>query len=213
MKNAMKTASYWAGVFTLTATIAACATPPAEDTGALVGMTSGGSTYEKGVPGGVTTQVSTLEATVAHIDYKKRTVQLVDALGNRKTLEVGPEAVNFNQIKKGDAVKIAFVDELVVYLRDKGEPADDGAAGVAARAPAGQKPQVFVAQSAELTAVVKSVDLAKHTATLKFPDGKLQTVQVRPDVMLDKRQVGREVTFRLSKAMAISVEKTDQSGR
>lgn len=206
MKKSSKLSSAFLAMLPLAALLTACAAPPADTASALEGKTEGATTVQKGVPGGVTTSVSTLVATVAQIDYKKRTLQLLDDKGNRKTLEVGPEAVNFPQIKKGDVVKIAFVDELLIYMREKGVPADDGAAGVIAKAPDGEKPQVLAAQVAELTAVVKSVDLAKHTATLMFPDGGTETVPVRADVKLDKKQVGKEVTFRRSKAMAISVE-------
>jgi hypothetical protein len=41
---------------------------------------------------------------------------------------------------------------------------------------------------------------------LMFADGSVETVPVRADVKLDKKQVGREVSFRRSQAMAISVE-------
>lgn len=208
MKNALNTRLHWTSLLALTVALTACASP-APESAALVGQAAGAVAYQEGVPGGSATQVSTLVATVAAIDYKQRTVTLLDEQGNRKTLAVGPEASNFNQVKKGDIVKIAVVDELLIYVREKGRPGNDGAEGLVAKAPAGEKPAMIAAESAEMTAVVKAVDLAKHTATLQFPDGRQQTVKVRPDVKLDKKQVGREVVFRLSSAMAISVEKPE----
>jgi hypothetical protein len=161
---------------------------------------------EPGVPGGVSTNVTTMTALVTAVDYKKRTVTLKNDLGEKRTLKVGPEAVNFNQIKTGDHVTVEVAEELAVYMRDKNAPNNDGAAGIVAQAAPGEKPAVLFADTVEVTAVVKALDLNKHTATLQFPDGSTKTVAVRQDVVLDKKQIGREVVFRMTSAMAVTVE-------
>ena len=91
--------------------------------------------YEEGVPGGVATNVAKLSAKVSAIDYTTRRVTLVDDAGNKKSMVIVPEAVNFDQIRIGDLVKVAIAEETVVFLRDKGALAKDGAAGLVARAP------------------------------------------------------------------------------
>jgi len=161
----------------------------------------------EGVPGGITRRTVTLVATVADIDYATRQVTLQDDKGNSTTVTVGPEVINFPQVKKGDRVKIAYLEEVVVYLKDKGAPASvDGAMGVAGRAPEGSKPAGMVAGTAEVTAVVTAIDLENHTATLKFPDGSSQVFPVRSDVELSNDQVGREVVIQVTTALAMSVE-------
>ncbi len=159
----------------------------------------------EGVPGGVERQVAVIKATVKKINYENRVVKLVDADGNTKSLRIGPDAVNFDQVKQGDQVEIVYAQELLVYLKEKGAPNNDGVESVIERAPEGEKPQAVAAKTAEMTAVVTAVDLANHTATLKFPEGETRVVQVRPDVEVREDHVGREVVFRSTMATAISV--------
>lgn len=159
-----------------------------------------------GVPGGTSTSVIKVTAVVADIDYKKRTVTLKNEQGEKRTLAVDPKAVNFQNVKKGDHVTVQVAEELAVYLREKNAPNNDGAAGIVAQAAPGEKPAVLMANTAEMTAVVKAIDLKKHTATLQFADGSSKTINVREDVVLNKNQIGREVVFRMTSAMAVTVE-------
>lgn len=69
------------------------------------------------MPGGVTTRTARITATVTAIDYEKRSVTLQDGKGGHKTLAVGPEVINFNQVEKGDRVKLVYVEEMIVYLQ------------------------------------------------------------------------------------------------
>ena len=64
-----------------------------------------------------------------------------------------------------------------------------------------------MADTVEVTAKVKSVDLKNHRATLQLPDGRTKTFKVRPDVELTKETVGAEVVIRITEAIAISVSK------
>ncbi len=80
-------------------------------------------------------------------------------------------------------------------------------AGPTALAPKGAKPGVVMADTAELTTRVKSVDLKEHKATLEFPDGSTKTVAVRPNVKLSATDVGREVVIQVTQAVAVRVEK------
>lgn len=185
------------------AVLSACQT----DDAANLPSSSGSLTViEPGTPGGVSTQVKKITALVSAIDYQKRTVTLQDDKGKTHTMEVGPEATNFEQIKVGDHVIVEAAEEMAVYMREKNAPNTDGAASIVAKAAPGEKPGVLFAETAEMTATVTAVDLNKHTATLKFADGSSKTVAVRPDVTLNKNQIGRQVVFRLTSAMAITVE-------
>ncbi|MNO00112.1 hypothetical protein D3C81_2199200 [compost metagenome] len=75
-----------------------------------------------------------------------------------------------------------------------------------ATTPEGAKPGMLVADTVEVTAVVKVIDKANHTATLEFADGSRRTVRVRPDVELKDSYLNQEVVIRLTSALAISVE-------
>jgi translation elongation factor P/translation initiation factor 5A len=162
---------------------------------------------QKGVPGGVIVETYKVTATVAAIDAVSRQVTLTMADGAKTTVKAGPEVVNFDQIQVGDQVKATVAEQLVVFVRKNGEPANDGEAAAVALAPVGAKPGVVMANTVEVTAKVEAIDLGRRKATLRFPDGRSQTFKVRPDVDMTKAKLGDEVVIRTTEAVAISVEK------
>ena len=64
----------------------------------------------------------------------------------------------------------------------------------------------MLAETLEMTAVVKAIDTTQHTATLEFADGSRKTVKVRPDVQIKPEYLNRQVVIRLTAALAIRVE-------
>jgi hypothetical protein len=163
--------------------------------------------YVEGVPGGTMVNTYRTTATVTGIDTAQRRVTLVSPDGTKSTFKAGPEVINFDQIRVGDQVKVTMMEELIVSLREEGMPRNDGQTVEIALAPKGAKPGGFIANTVEVTARVKSIDLKRHRATLQFPDGKSKTVAVRPDVDLTKVKLGEEVVILTTEAMAIVVER------
>jgi hypothetical protein len=195
------------GGMTLTAaallifTACSTATPPPPPEGQST------AAFQKGVPGGVIVNTVDVSARVTAIDKAKRKVTLLAPDGEKYTVKVGPEAVNFDQIRVGDLVKAAVTEELVVYLEEEGTPSSEGAAGVVALAPKGAKPGGLVAQTRQVIATVTAIDRTKRTATLRFDDGTTKTFPVREDIDLSRHEVGERVVFRVTEMIAISVEK------
>ena len=112
--------------------------PPAEGSARI--------TYTKGVPGGVIVQTVKLTATVAAIDQAKRTATLLKSDGKKVTVEVGPEAVNFDQIRVGDQVAVTVTEKIDARLDESGAPSwGEGTAVVAGRAAQGEQPGGVVA--------------------------------------------------------------------
>jgi len=132
--------------------------------------------------------------TIQHDDKKRTPPGLVG----------GPAGIH---LLLDDQVKATVVEQLVVFLRKDGTPPSDGQATTVALAPKGAKPGVLVADTVEVTAKVKSIDLKRHKATLQFSDGKSKTFAVRPDVDLTKAKLGEEVVMRTTEALAIVVER------
>ena len=143
------------------------------------------------------------------INHEARTATLLMPDGEKLPVTVGPEAVNFDQVKVGDRVKAVVQEELVVYVGDETSAAGDGSAALATRAAKGEQPGGMVAETMRTTATVTAVDLEAHTATLQFEDGSTETVDVRPDVELTSESVGAKVVFEITKVVAISVEKVN----
>lgn len=188
----------------LTATISACSS---QDQPLDVQVTRT-DTFQQAVAGGVQTSTITLNAEVAAIDHAKRSVTLRDAQGHQQTLDVGPNVINFNQVKVGDQVSVQMVEELAILLLDKNATAPaSGGAALMAGAAEGNLPAKLVAATIEVTGTVSAVDLQAHTATLSFADGSSKVVKVRRDVPLRQDMIGREVVFRLTKAVAVQVER------
>ena len=193
----------WAGLTLLSAAVLAftsCSTEPK-------GEGAGFAAVQPGVPGGVIVQTYKVTATVTAVDAASRKVTLTMADGAKTTVKAGPEVVNFDQIQVGDQVKAMVAEQLVMFMRKNGEPANDGEAAAVALAPVGAKPGILMANTVEVTGKVEAIDLAHRKATLRFPDGTTTTFKVRKDVDMTKGRIGDEVVFRTTEALAISVEK------
>ena len=186
----------------------ASAVPLAPIEGELTGSaTTTTAAMAPGVPGGIVVQTHELTATVAKIDKANRKLTLVGPDGIKQTVKVGPEAVNFDQVRVGDQLSVTVAEELVVYVAGEGESPSAGAAQVVALTPEGAKPGGILAEVIQVTAKVTAIDVERRKATLQFEDGSIRTVAVRPDVDLSKRKVGDQVVLRLTEALAIRVDK------
>ena len=88
-------------LFTILFMLAACATasppPPAQ--------MNTSTAVQEGVPGGVTVNSVDVTAKVTAIDTKNRKVTLLLSDGEKQTVKVPPEALNFDQFREGDIVK------------------------------------------------------------------------------------------------------------
>jgi len=171
-------------------------------------LTAGGATvaaYKEGAPGGIVTQTIELTATVASVDPANRRVTLMSPEGFKKTVKIGPDAINFDQIKVGDRIKIIAAEEIVVRLADEGTLT--GSAGLVSLAPKGAKPGGVLAETTQATAKVTELNRQKRTATLQFADGSKHTFGVRSDIDLSKHKVGDRVSIQYTEMVAIDVQK------
>lgn len=190
-------------LFTILFMLAACATatppPPAQ--------MNTSTAVQEGVPGGVTVNSVDVTAKVTAIDTKNRKVTLLLSDGEKETVKVPPEAVNFDQVRVGDIVKANLTEEMVVYLDQEGASVPDVYAAGVALAPKGAQPGGIVAGAVKVTATVTAIDQTNRTATLRFDDGTIETFPVRDDIDLSKRNVGEKVVFIVTQRVALSVEK------
>lgn len=175
--------------------------------GKLRGTTAMAAATSEGVPGGVVVQTYELTAVVVAIDLANRKLTLLGADGVKQTVKVGPDAINFDQIRVGDRLQVTVAEELVVSVVGEGEPSSDGGAQVVVLAPKGAKPGGLIAETTQLTAKVTSLDLERRKATLQFEDGTTRTVAVRPDVDLTNHKVGDKVIIRTTEMLAVRIMK------
>jgi hypothetical protein len=162
---------------------------------------------QPGQPGGVMVETYKETATVTGIDKATRKVTVVTSDGTKTTFTAGPEVANFTQIEIGDQVKATVTEQIVVFVSKPGESPSAGAAAAVVVAPLGAKPGGLLADTVEVVAKVKSLDVKHQKATLLFPDGTSKTFKVRKDVDLTKQTVGDDVVIRITETVALSLEK------
>ena len=200
MKNQILELTMLALMPAVVLTFTSCSSTP-------TGETTTAAAYKTGVPGGIYVQTFKNSATVTAIDKANRKVTLVSPDGKKATVKCGPEVINFDQIQIGDQVKATQIEELVVSLAAAGATPSQTAGALVVLAPEGAKPGGVVAETTQLTAKVKAIDLKNHKVTLQFPDGTSKTFPVRKDVDLTQQKVGAEVSIQRTEAVAIIVEK------
>ncbi|MCF8033566.1 MAG: copper-binding protein [Desulfarculaceae bacterium] len=69
------------------------------------------------MPGGLVAEVVEMRAQVVAIDYKARTVSLKGPEGAVRTLKIGPEAKNFDKVKKGDDVVLRVSEAFALTVK------------------------------------------------------------------------------------------------
>jgi len=184
-------------------TVASCATAPPPPPAQVNTATA----VQEGVPGGATVNSVEVTAKVTALDTKNRKATLLLPDGEKETVTVPPEAVNFDQVRVGDIVKVTLTEEVVVYLDEEGASVPDAYAAGVALAPKGAQPGGVVAEAVKVTATVTAIDQANRTATVRFEDGTIETLPVRDDIDLSKRKVGEKVVFIVTQMVALSIEK------
>ncbi len=166
---------------------------------------SGSKSYKEGVAGGTVVSTVTKNAVVVSIDKKERIAVLAGADKKEFSVKVGPQAVNFDKIVKGDNVSITVTEELVVAVVDKSTKTGSGE--VVLVTPKGGQPGGIAAKIVQVTATVVAIDSKNHTATLKFTDGTTKVTPVRNDVDLSKYKKGDKVVFKVTQMVAIDIVK------
>lgn len=205
---ASTTALLFAALFTITACTTTSTPPPAAETGSAASAAgSSSAAFKEGVPGGVIVDTVNVSAKVTAIDTVNRKATLLGPDGEEFPVTVGPEAVNFDQVRVGDMVDVILTEELVVFLAEEGASAPDGSAAMVALAPKGAQPGGVVAAITQVTATVTAIDQTGRRATLQFEDGSQKIFPVRDDIDLSRRKVGEKVVFQVTEMIAISVEK------
>jgi hypothetical protein len=163
--------------------------------------------YEAGVPGGLTVNTITISARVVDINSTDRKLTLLNVNGEKETIKVGKAAVNFDQIKKGDLVKITLTEETLIHVLKEGESLSDKSIGIVAGAAKGEKPVGVVAELKQITGTVTAINMEVRTVTLEFEDGSSKIFPVRDDIDLSRHSVGDKVMFIITDAIAIEVKK------
>lgn len=162
-----------------------------------------------GSRGIVTADHVQLKAKVEAIDYGERTIVLKAREGEPYTLEIGPEAKNFDQLKVGDQVTADFYASTAIFLRKSTEPPSARAADTVQLAAPGEKPGGIIVSTREMSARVDAIDPANRWIRLTGPRGNSASFRVSDTVQnLDEIKAGDQVVVGYTLAIALRVEKS-----
>jgi Cu/Ag efflux protein CusF len=145
-------------------------------------------------------------AQVIKIDKKTREITFKPEDGENVTVVAGPEIRNFDQIKKGDTLKVNYMESLVLELKKK-QMTDNGvvASTDIVRSAPGEKPGGQVTQQLTATGTVTKIDKKKQEVTVKGPRRTI-SFHVKDQSVLDELKKGDQIEAKYTEALAVSVE-------
>ncbi|MNL52314.1 hypothetical protein D3C87_1754770 [compost metagenome] len=113
---------------------------------------------------------------------------------------------NFDQIKKGDRLKVRYLETLVLDLKKGGkEPIVLTQTSDVQTAQAGQKPGATLRSIITARGTVTNVDVKKQAITVKGPN-RTVVLPMADKELFNKIKKGDQIEARYTEAMAISVE-------
>jgi hypothetical protein len=150
--------------------------------------------------------VATVRATVEAIDPTLRVVTLKTEKGEIEKYVVGPEVVNFPQLKVGDTVTSTLEESIsVLHLKNATAQTIEEQKSLLEKAPPGGKPGGVAEEKIRVVTTIESVDKTASTVTLKFPDKSLRTLKVKNPENLKTADPGDTVIITSTKKIAVKV--------
>ena len=149
----------------------------------------------------------TAVVTLRGVDKEKQTVTLKGP--NRSlTLQVR-DPKKLDAIKVGDPVVGKYYEALAIEVKKAGTATPGVTTQQATQtSKAGETPAGAVGQQVTLTATIVAVDKAKHTVTIKGPEGNTETVKARDPKNLEGVKEGDLVELTYTRALAIALDKS-----
>jgi len=149
----------------------------------------------------------TANATIEAIDAKTRTLQLKLGSGETRSIQVGDEVRNFDQLKVGDKVKAKYVESLTLELK-KGDTAVVGRSETSSldRSKPGAKPGGTAVRELTVVADVVNVDAQKKVVSVKNDKGEIINLDIQDPKQLALIQKGDKIKAVYTVAVAVAVE-------
>ena len=146
---------------------------------------------------------------VSAVDRTTRTVTLVNAEGDSRTMGVPPDMRSFDTLKVGDHVDVDYYESIGLALMPAGAKASmsETTTGGRAAEPGG----AAVGRQIAATVEVVGVDEVMNRVTFKGPKGNVRTVTVYDPAMQKKLpdlQPGQMVQITYREALAASIKPT-----
>ena len=154
----------------------------------------------------VSSEVRVETGVVEAIDATTRAVTIKKAVGTVVTTVAGPEITHFSEVKVGDKITARYYENVVVRVKQPGEPdvasATRGTAGANQATPGGTK-----AKQVTLTVTITGIDPAVPSISFTGPGGWKYTSKVQDTEALAKVKVGDKVDIVWTEALLVSLER------
>jgi len=147
-----------------------------------------------------------VEASVTSVNKKTREIVLRSDSGEEVAMIAGDEIKNFDQIKKGDRLKVRYFESLVLTLKKGGKaPLAENTTSDVQRAQPGQKPSINATETQTATGTITKVDKKRQTVMVQGPNRSVE-LHVQQKDIFDKLKKGDQIEATYNEALAISVE-------
>ncbi len=156
----------------------------------------------------VSSETRTETATVEAIEASTRTITLKKSDGTFVTTWAGPEIKRFEEIKIGDKVNARYYENVVVRLKQPGEPdADTKTKPMTTTYSDLLLPGGTAAKQRTITATIAAIDMKVPSISFTGPNGWKYTSKVQDKEALAKVKVGDKVDIVWTEAVLLSVER------
>jgi hypothetical protein len=154
----------------------------------------------------ITSEMRTETGTIEAIEASTRTVTLKKADGTFVTTVAGPDITRFAELKLGDTVNVRYYDNVVIRVKQPGEPevisGAKGTTGSEQVLPGGTR-----AKQLTITATITAIDPNTPSITFTGPNGYKYSSKVQDTEALAKVKVGDKVDIVWTEATLVSVER------
>ena len=153
------------------------------------------------VPG----EQSTMTATVEAVDESARKITLKTAKGEMRTISVPPEATRLSEVKPGDTVTATFYDNLILRVKQPGEPDVDTRQLDVVSPGGGTRPGGTSASQQTITATIDAIDMNEPAISFKGARDFKYRTRVQDKAALQKVKVGDRVDITWTEATLVKV--------
>jgi Cu/Ag efflux protein CusF len=157
-------------------------------------------------PGAIAVETTIADAIITSLDKDQRTLTLKRPDGSEQLYKAAASVHNFDQLKSGDAVRVALAEAMAVTVRKAGTAPEAEPSSVALLAGDSSTDAVTV-HTVQETDKIEAVDLESRLVTLKRPNGDTRIIPVGPQVNLSALAPGDDVVLRMTSGIVVNVEK------
>jgi hypothetical protein len=154
-------------------------------------------------------EVKSATATVTGVDKEKRTVTLKNEQGKIMTVDVPEDVQSFDQVKKGDKIRMSYQESVALDVFAPGEAKPEAREKETSTRTAGASPGRMIEREQIIAAEIISIDPKKNTVKVKGPQGKAKEISVQDPQVREKLKTmkpGQVVEIRYKEAMAVTLE-------